>query len=486
VTDTSRGSLRKINDDLCYYRHQVEGIRKMCRLGSFLLADDMGLGKSLQALTVAAVDFERGFARRVLIVCPASLKWNWYEEACGPDPILGDAPKTYFKMMVLEGDPATRKSMLFDFGNLGYEVLVMNYEQVRVHVEDIQRLKFDIIIWDEAHYLKNPKSKRTKASLELLNIPRRFLLTGSPMLNRPDELWALLHAISPKEYPRYWSFVNRYCVMGGWKNKQIVGVKNKPELMGRLSNVMIRRLKSEVLDLPPKRHIPIKLPLHPQQQALYDEAVDELRMTLPDGQMEINNPLTKFLRLKEICGSTWKFTNEDHSTKLDRATEMIEELSYNEPVVVFTQFRPIIECMVRRAAAVGVESLQIHGDVPQNQRVEVIKRWSNHEKNGRRPIIVVGLQAGGIGLNMTAASTCFFIDKLFVPKLNEQAEDRLHRIGAQVHESITIYNFICRGTIESRIESILRTKVRLFDSIVDSADWQRTLAKAIMEEDGDD
>lgn len=475
--DNQRGHLEKIKDETVYYPHQIEGVRLMARIGSFLLADEMGLGKSLQALSVAAIDFELGYARRVLIVAPVSLKWNWDDEI---------KKFTNFQAIVLDGTPRERELMLDDFEQFEYDVLIVNYEQVAPHLDRLNSFHFDIIIWDEAHYLKNPASKRTKASLRLVS-GRSFLLTGSPLLNQVNELFTILHRINPDEFPTYRQFVNRYCMFGGFKNKQIVGVKNKLELMTKIEQVMIRRLKKDVIDLPPKQNIPVLVDLTPEQRRLYDEANEDLRVTLPDSPepMELENALTKFLRLKEICGTTFKFTGEDHSAKLDRAVEMaVEIVASGEPVVIFTQFRPVIACLEERFAKLKppVHTFSLHGDVPQQERSQVIKRWAAYDNAGRKAVLIAGLQVSGVGLNMTAASKCIFIDKLFVPKLNEQAEDRLHRIGADETKPIQIYELLCRGTIEQRIEQILRTKRKLFDTLIENNQWKRALYDAFREE----
>lgn len=473
----TRGRLEKIRDDCQFYPHQMEGVRKMARIGSFLLADEMGLGKSLQAITVAAIDFELGYAKRVLVVCPVSLKWNWGEEL---DKF------TSFSYTILDGTPKARSRQLHEFEFFDKEVLVVNYEQVRSHLDDLNDLGFDIVIWDEAHYLKNPSSKRTKASLKL-RAKRKFFLTGSPLLNQVNELWVILHLINPDEFPAYRRFVNRYCVFGGFKGKQVMGTANKDELIGRLDEVMIRRRKQDVLDLPEKQYIQIKVDLHPEQKKLYEEASRDLQITLPHSPtpMELENALTKFLRLKEICGSTYKFTGEDHSTKLDVAVEKALEIVENgEPIVLWTQFRPINERLVARLKEKGVETFELHGGVDKQYRADVIKKWGAYRSDqGHGAALVAGLQVASVGLNMTQANKCIFVDKLFVPKLNEQAEDRLHRIGADLTKPIQIIEIITRNTIESRIETILKQKRKLFDMMVDNTEWKKSLYEALREDD---
>lgn len=476
-----RKSLSYIHDDTKFYPHQVEGIRDMARMSSFMLCDEMGLGKSLQALTVAAIDFEKGWAHRVLVVSPASLKWNWQDEI---------EKHTSFTSHVLDGSPKKRKDQLQEFLDNNTNFLIINYEQVKPHLDELNKMRFDIVIFDEAHYIKSHKAQRTKAAHKL-NVPRSFLLTGSPMLNQVNDLWGLLHRVNPGDFPNYWRFVNRFAVFGGYKDKQIVGVKNKDELQDVVDHVMIRRMKKDCLDLPDKQYIPIHVDFHPTQAKYYRQAEEELMIELPDNPepMEIENVLSKMLRLKQICGTPATIGGEDHSHKLDRAVEMIDEITSpggsGEPVVVWTQFRGVQKAICERLEEMEITSLQLHGDIPMDQRAETIKLWSDHvSPGGRRAVLVSMLQVGGTGLNMTAASKCIFLDKLWTPKMNEQAEDRIHRIGADKTKPIQIYEIIVRKSVEQRIETILRRKNKLFKTLIESdTDWKKALVTAMAEDE---
>lgn len=474
----TRGSLEPwIKDEVIYYQHQIQGIRELARRRSFLLADDMGLGKSIQALTVFAIDVYRKWARTAIVVAPATLKENWADEI---------EKFTGFPFVILDGTPLTRNKQLMEFAEIeGPKILIVNYEQVVSHLETLDAFKFDVAIFDEAHYLKNPTAKRTKACLSMYS-RRSFLLTGTPMLNHVNELWSILHRIDPAGYPNYFSFRNKYCVFGGYKDKQIVGVKNEKQLTERLQGVMLRRLKSEVLDLPPVQIIERRVKLSPEQQHLYDEVIQEMRLPRVD-QMEpddIENALTKFLRLKQICGSTYPFMNEDHSSKLDLAlADDLELIENGHRLVVFTQFRPVQLCYINRMAKEhpDIPIFQLHGDIKKPDRVPIVKEWSITRDPG---IIVCMLQVAGIGLNMTAARHGSFLDKLFVPGLNKQAIDRLHRIGQSETQPVQIREYICRNTIENRVNQILTTKSKLFGEIVETdINWKRKLLAAILEEE---
>lgn len=481
----TRKSLRYIKNEVQYYQHQVDGIREGARRTSFLLADDPGLGKSLEALTVVAIDFERDLAKRCLVVCPATLKGNWLEEI---------EQHTNFHALVVEGDRTDRDKCFQLFTLLDLQILIVNYEQVYTHLEQLNDLKFDIIIYDEAHYFKNPEAKRTKAVLKL-RAKRHIPVTGTPLLNQVNELWAILHRIDPQQFPHYFPFRNRYCAMGGFKGKQIIGVKNKAELESKLKSVMIRRLKKDVLDLPEKHHVPVYVDLYPEQRELYDSAANDLKIELPDSPtpQELENALVKNLKLKQICGTTACIPGyDDISVKLDRAVQLLLEFTYNnelespsEPVVVFTQFRDVSRCLHKRLQEIGLASFELNGDVKMNDRVALVERWANYydsSNSNPRAVLIVMLQLA-VGLNMTAANRCIFLDKLYVPKLNEQAEDRLHRIGTDLTKPIQIFEIIARKTVEQRIETILRGKRKLFNTMIEDNAWKAALYKALKEDD---
>lgn len=485
-----RKMLTYINDDLDFYEHQVGGVRWCARKQSFILADDMGLGKSLQALTTFAVDVERSIIEcrnagapapilRLLVVCPATLKGNWLEEI---------ATNTTFRAVVLEGTPDARsKRLALWLDDPTVQVVIVNYEQVKSHLPELNAAKFHAVIYDEAHYIKGPKSARTKATLRI-SAPRHFVLTGSPMLNHVGDLWALLHRVNPSEFPSYWRFIQRYATFGGYNGKQITGIQNEDELIDKLNEVMLRRLKKDCLDLPDKQVIPIYVDLTKEQRDLYDYIKEEMEVPIPglSEADEIENAVVRFLRLKQVCSTTANLEGyADSSAKLDEAENMLDQIlkGGQKKVVVFTQFRGTNFAAAARFRGMGVKTYELQGDVKQEDRVPMVRQWANDD---RHAVIIAGLQVAGVGLNMTAARTAIRLDKLFVPKLNEQAEDRLHRIGADKSQPVQIFDIIARNTVEARIEAINRKKSKLFDTVVDQSEFKKMLVKFLKEEDDEE
>lgn len=478
-----------IKDSVKYYDHQVDGVRKLSRMESFLLADDMGLGKTLQALTVFAIDVIMKRANQAIVVCPVTLKGNWISEI---DVF------TRFSRVELGRGPhrpgksnrplakAARDKQLAEFAKIsGPKILVVNYEQVVSHLSQLNRMGFDIAIFDEAHYMKSPGAKRTKACINL-RASRSFMLTGSPLLNQVDELWTILHRIDPVMYPNYFTFRSRYCVFGGYKDKEIIGIQNENELTMRLQSVMLRRLKKDVLDLPDTQIIKRQVDLAPEQQKMYDEAIEELRITRVDdlSPLDIENGMVKLLRLKQICGTTATLLGPDHdvSSKLDLAiNDAVELIGRGEKVIVFTQFREVQASYTRRLLkATKAPIWELHGNVEQSMRQPTVDAWSAHDGPS---VIVCMLQVAGIGLNMVAARYLQFLDKLFVPKLNQQAIDRAHRIGQNLTEPVTVLEYIARDTIELRVEQINKTKTKLFNDVIETSSWKRLLLAEIMKND---
>jgi SNF2 family DNA or RNA helicase len=486
ATVAQRGSLEPyIPDSVEYYWWQVEGVRLACRILNPIFGDDMGLGKSLQALTTFAVDVKMGKASSALVVCPATLKANWADEVekftTFSYDVLGVDHDESGKTKVLT--PSQRKKQLADFAAWDEpRIMICNYEQVTAHLDLLNELCFDVVILDEAHFVKNHRAQRTKA-VHRLRAKRFFLLTASLMLNHVDDLWSPLKLTDPRGVPGYWQFLNRYAVFGGYKDKQIVAVKNERELRDRLDTTMIRRLARDCLSLEEPQIIPRLVDLHPEQRKLYDEICADMRLTTSDSTvpLDIDNALTKFLKLKQICGTTATVLGleKDYSYKLDLAIEDdLMLLDQDEKIVVFTQFRGVQEAYLRRfvTAVPCVPHFVLNGDVPLTDRVPTIKNWEN---TSGAAVIVCMLQVAGVGINMAAAHHGSMLDKLFVPKLNDQAIGRLNRLGQT--KPVQIREYRVRGTVETRVEQILKSKDKRFADLIEMGDY-RSLVHRIMRE----
>lgn len=480
-----------IPDDVEYYQHQADGIRRMIRMRSVLLADDMGLGKSLQAISLFAIDVFQGYSDKCLVICPASLKTNWENEF---KKFTRDISIQVIRTTTgVSATKAHKRKLIEEFKNAhGPRVLITNYEQISGMLDEYKSVRWDMIIFDEAHMIKNPKAKRTRAC-HALSTRRALLLTGSPVLNHVNDLWALLFRIAPNSMESYYKFVNRYAVFGGWQDKQITGVKNERELNSRLQDIMVRRLKEDVLDLPEVVYTTRIVELANNQQKLYKEVITNMQLTDRDGEIEdIDNQLTKYLRLKQICGTTKTFMDKDESGKLDSAEWDAEDIIINsgERVVAFTQFRSVQDAFVERMTKIANSMTGgkgprfpiyvLNGDIPIDDRQGIVDEWSKSDRPG---LIVCMFQVAGIGLNMTSSRYGLFLDKLVVPSLNKQAVDRMHRIGADRTQPVTIIEYLAKDTVEERVEEILKQKKKVSKQLLEDDEVNKLAIKqALLEE----
>lgn len=469
-----------LKDEVDFFPHQIAGVRFMLKRQNLIQGDDMGLGKSLQSLATFATDIKMGWDEgrgTMIVVAPVTLKQNWANEiekfTRFPYVMLGEeiSPRTGRPRKLSKDE---RDIQIINFA-IGSEprILLVNYEQVAPHLDMLNAVNAHMIVFDEAHMIGNEGANRTKACM-MLKARRKIPMTGTPVARHVDNLWPLLRMCDPAGTPRFATFMNRHAVYGGYKNKSVIGVKNKEVLHGQLEHLMLRRLKADVLDLPDVHKIQVYVELSAKQRELYDEVQQEFELTAPaidpDKPEKIGNYLLQGLRFKQICGSTMPFTGEDHSNKLTEVVSKALELIDNgHKVVIFTQFRAIADLARQRleASRKTLPIWQLHGDVPKADRVPLIDEWGAQKAPG---VLIAGLQVAAVGLNFTKARYAIFIDKLYSPAQNQQAIDRLHRIGASKTQPVTIIEFITRGTVEERVEEICQMKIGIHNELIEDVE----------------
>ena len=439
----------------------------------YVTTDFIVTHNTIQALAAMCIDIKHGFAERICIVCPPSLKGNWAEEIM---------KFTRLDFYVVKGGPQKRVKQMLAYKNAtGPRVLIVNYEQIVGSLVTMHDMNFHITAYDEAHYLKNPLAQRTIASVDMPTL-RSFMLTGTPVLNSIDELWPLLYKVDPVEWPSLPEFLDRYAVYGGYGGNQIVGVRNEEELRARLAPYMIRREKSLVLDLKEPQVIPRYVDMYDAQEKMYRRALDEMVIELDDGtQEEIENSLTQFLRLKQISNTTYPFAEKDVSAKLDLAVDDAKIIAANGwKSVIFTQFTDTFTVVADRLRKAGLTVHELSVAVKPDERAAFVSNW------GAQPtpdVLLCSTHIAGVGLNMTQARHCLFIDKLFVPGLNKQAVDRLHRLGQDETQPVQVFEYFSRGTVEEKIERILQRKQTVIGSVVQpTSELREALIEALQEE----
>ena len=432
------------------FPHQIEAFNVGNKCTDLLLADDQGLGKTKESIDIAVSRKEE--IGKCLIVCGVnSIKYNWSEEI----KIHSDESS-----IVIDGKTVDKRlSQIREwiYGNDYFGII--NIESLRN--EKIMDLIYDsckneligAVIVDEIHKAKNGMCSQGR-SVRNLNCKVRIGLSGTPM-NKAEDLWNILTWLRV-EKRSFYSFRNRYCIMGGYGGYKVVGHKNLDELNEVLNKVMLRRKKEEVLDLPPKLYKTEFIELTRKQQLLYKEIKQGIVENL-DSIMEIPNPLSCTVRLRQLTGGLFG----DDNPKLDRIKDILEEITESgHKALIFSQWEKVTE--VYRNALKEYNPAYIVGDVEVEDRQKEVYRFQNDPEC---KVAIGTIGAMGTGFTMNKASYVFFVDKKYWEAENRQAEDRAHRIG--VEHTVNIISLVAKNTIDEGIEELLRENKELFDRVIE-------------------
>ncbi|MBK7170553.1 MAG: DEAD/DEAH box helicase [Gammaproteobacteria bacterium] len=439
--------------------YQQAGVRWLHLLASMglgaCLADDMGLGKTIQVLALL-LTLQR--TRPSLLVAPASLLANWQEEAERFTPTL--------RCLIAHPSAMAQEELrALDAERLaGIDLVITSYATL-MRLPNLLALRWHLAVADEAQALKNPSAKQTKA-VKQLQAMARIALTGTPVENRIADLWSIFDFTHPG------LLGSRKAFAGLTKN--MAQHHHFGPLRTLVSPYILRRLKSDkriIDDLPDKTEMTAWCALSSVQAALYQRAVKELAAKLETAEgIERKGLVLSFLmRFKQICNhpsqwlgdGTWK---AEHSGKFGRLAEIAETIAAKqEKMLVFTQFREVTAPLAAFLGNIfGREGLVLHGGTPVGKRRELVKRFQEDEQC---PFFVLSLKAGGTGLNLTAASHVIHFDRWWNPAVENQATDRAWRIGQ--HRNVLAHKFVCRGTIEERIDEMIRSKQQLAQNLLE-------------------
>jgi SNF2 family DNA or RNA helicase len=313
-----------------------------------------------------------------------------------------------------------------------------------------------LVIIDEIHKAKNPTSQQGKA-IHYLQSKYKIALTGTPVMNQAIDLYNVMKWLDVENHT-YYQFKNRYCVMGGYQNYQIVGYRNMDELRSRVEKFMLRRKKEEVLNLPPKIRQKEYVDMTAKQAQLYKEVQLFLADSLNDIELS-TNPLAQLIRLRQVTSHPSIISELEESAKFDRMEEIIEELTESgKKAVIFSNWESVTDIAKKRLSKYN--PAYITGSVVDRQ-AEVEK----FQNNPSCQVVIGTIGAMGTGLTLTAGSTVIFLDKAWNMANTEQAEDRCHRIGTT--GTVNVITLICNGTIDEYIEDIIESKAELADALVD-------------------
>lgn len=463
--DTFNGTLRP---------YQARGMSWMSFMERFgfgaCLADDMGLGKTVQLL--ALLTHERkiaGQGERVpptLLVVPMSVIGNWMKEAAKFAPLL--------RVMVHHGvDRASAERFAPEVDNA--DLIITTYALAHRDREIMDSVKWGRVVLDEAQFIKNPAAKQSQAVRGLI-APKRIALTGTPVENRLSELWSIMDFLNPGYLGGSGMFRKKFSLPIERHRDQ----NKMARLRSMVSPFILRRVKTDptvVSDLPSKIETKEWCALTPEQAKLYENCVQRM-LTDVDESEGIHRRglvLAALIKLKQICNHPAQMLKENdpqfgkvidpmRSGKCVRLLEQASELiSEGDQALIFTQFRQmghILSAMLRHE--LGRDVLFLHGGTPQGKRQKMIDEFQ--DGTGKAPILILSLKAGGVGLNLTAATHVFHFDRWWNPAVENQATDRAYRIGQT--RTVQVHKYIVRGTLEERIDEMIESKTELAENII--------------------
>jgi SNF2 family DNA or RNA helicase len=419
--------------------HQKLAIEKLAGSKRFILADDMGLGKTTSTIIAA---LETG-AKKILIVCPASLKINWQREI---------ENYTDRSVYISEGK---NFSIEHDFVIVNYDIL-KNFYDLKGKTESlITQGNFDLIILDEAHYVSNGQAARTKLVNSFAkNCERVWLLTGTPMTNRPMNYFNLLSLIESPVSQNWMAYAIRYCqgyqfMAGKRKIWNVSGASNLEELRDRTSRQVLRRLKTEVLDLPEKIITPIYLRLKSKlYEGLMGEYYDWYNKN-PDESTSLTVQFSKLMKVRQVIAE------EKIKDTIELAENILEQ---DKKVIIFTNFTDTLNQIAEHFGKIAVK---LDGSTSKPQRQYAVDQFQDNEKI---KVFVGNVKAAGVGITLTAAEAVIINDLSFVPGDLAQAEDRAYRYGQK--NSVSVYYPIFINSIESVIYDMVNHKKQNINTVM--------------------
>lgn len=449
------------------YEHQIEGFNFGLQYDRWLLGDEMGLGKTKQVIDIAVAKKLANKYEHCLIICGVNgLKWNWYNEVLTHSDekphILGQRRRKNGNLFI--GSANDKLEDIDNINELPY-FIITNVETMRNQdiVEKLVKLcktnKIGLVALDECHKCKDPNSQQGKGMLKI-KAQTMIAMTGTPLMNTPLDLYFILKWLG-YESNSFYKFRNHYCVMGGFNNYQIVSYKHLDELQERLNDIMLRRLKDDVLDLPEKIYVDEYVEMSSKQEKIYKEVSAEIKENIDTIKMA-NNPLAELIRMRQATGYTGILsTTIQESAKLDRMEELVEEaVESGKKVVVFSNWTQMTTPIAKRLNKYN--PAVITGEINADTRQLMIDKFQNDNKC---KVIIGTSGAMGTGLTLTAGTVEIFLDEPWNMALKEQCVDRCHRIGQK--NNLTIYTIMCKGTIDERVHDIVLSKGELSNAIVD-------------------
>jgi SWI/SNF-related matrix-associated actin-dependent regulator 1 of chromatin subfamily A len=438
--------------------HQKEAIQKLVENKKFILADDMGLGKTTSTIIAA---LESG-SKKVLIICPATLKINWKRE------IENYSDKSVY---IAEGKNFSTDA---DFVIINYDIIKNFHDTKKKGESQILDANFDLVVVDEAHYIKNATAQRTKLINDLVKkVDRLWLLTGTPMTSRPIDYFNLLSLIESPVAKNWMAYAIRYCQgyqfnVGGRKVWNVMGASNLEELRDRTSGLTLRRLKENVLDLPDKIITPVYLRL---KSKMYEEIMGEYYDWYdknPEESKSLTVQFTKLTKIRQVIA------DEKISQTIELAENIVEQ---GKKVIIFCNFTDSLNKICEHF---GKAAVKVDGSMSKPERQHSVDSF---QENDKIKVFVGNIKAAGVGITLTAAEAVIMNDLSFLPSDHAQAEDRAYRYGQK--NNVLVYYPIFENTIEGIIYDILNNKKQVIATVMgdnqNTADAAEEILKRIQE-----
>ena len=412
-----------------------------------ILADEMGLGKTLQMIAFLATVPYQTVGAPSLVVCPASLIYNWGDELARFAPQL--------RVQLILGIAGEREALRRD--GMDWDLWVTSYELLRQDIEDYGKIHFYCCVLDEAQHIKNAATLASKA-VKAIDCTQRFVLTGTPIENRLSELWNLFDFLMPGYLYTNHAFREKL-------EKPVLKAKS-PEALEQLRRLVrpfvLRRLKGDVLkELPPKEEHIRRVSLSQEERKLYCACVQAAVTSLGEGQEKLKI-LAALTRLRQLCCDP-ELCFENYTgpaSKLDACVELCEAMVENgHQILLFSQFTSMLERIRARLDDLHISSFTLQGSTSKEKRAALVKAFNG----GEASVFLISLKAGGTGLNLTAADVVIHYDPWWNQAAQDQATDRAHRMGQQAH--VQVYKLIAKDTIEEKILELQEKKTALLDAI---------------------
>lgn len=468
------------------YKHQIRGANMALRAfgaldaktpgGGFGELFEMGCGKTLTTIAVAGALYNLGKIDRVLVVAPTSVCSVWPHD-------LNQFATFPWEARVLLGDKKKRLKALNELENWPFKALriaVINYESTHRDgiFEALAAYKPDLIVCDESQRIKNPSAAQSKALHKLGDAaPFRMILSGTPVQNNAVDLYSQYRFLDPAVYgANFYAFKNRYCIMGGYGQHQIVGYRNMDELVEKEHSVAYRITKEECLDLPQQTFINRYVYFTDAEQAIYEQLRKSSFLELETGEnVTATTILTMYLRLMQLTGG---FLTADESTrpkqvntaKLDALTDIVDDyvVDAGKKLVIFARFRAEIAAIENLLRLRKIQYGSIYGDVPMEERGKIVEDF---QTNPDTKVFVAQIQTAGLGITLHAASTAVFYSYDYNYANYAQALARIHRIGQRL--PVTYIHLVVDGSIDEKILAALENKEDMAKTVVDS--WREVL-----------